>query len=59
MPNRLSMVGVDVIVLAAGRSSRLGQPKALLDVDGRPLITHLVQRLQRVSDIEITIVPLP
>ena len=56
MPNRLSMVGVDVIVLAAGRSSRLGQPKALLDVDGRPLITHLVQRLQRVSDIEITIV---
>ena len=50
------MGGVDVIVLAAGRSSRLGQPKALVDVNGRPLITHLIQRLQRVSDIEITIV---
>lgn len=50
------MGGVDVIVLAAGRSSRLGQPKALVDVNGRQLITHLIQRLQRVSDIEITIV---
>ena len=56
MANRPFMGGVDVIVLAAGRSSRLGQPKALVDVNGRPLITHLIQRLQRVSDIEITIV---
>ena len=56
MTNRQSMVGVDVIVLAAGRSSRLGQPKALVDVDGCPLIAHLVQRLQRVNDIEVTIV---
>ena len=56
MTNRPSMVGVDVIVLAAGRSSRLGQPKALIDVDGRTLIAHLVQRLLRINDIEITIV---
>ena len=56
MANRPFMGGVDVIVLAAGRSSRLGQPKALVDVNGRPLIAHLIQRLQRVSDIEITIV---
>ena len=56
MANRPFMGGVDVIVLAAGRSSRLGQPKALVDVNGRQLISHLIQRLQRVSDIEITIV---
>ena len=56
MANRPSMGGVDVIVLAAGRSSRLGQPKALVDVDGRPLIAHLIQRLQRINDVEITIV---
>jgi len=56
MANRPFMGGVDVIVLAAGRSSRLGQPKALVDVDGRPLIAHLIQRLQRINDVEITIV---
>ena len=39
MTNRLFMGAVDVIVLAAGRSLRLGQPKALVDVDGRPLVT--------------------
>ena len=50
------MVGVDLVVLAAGRSTRLGQHKALVDVDGRPLIAHLIQRLQRIKDIEITIV---
>ena len=57
MANRPFMGGVDIIVLAAGRSSRLGQPKALVDVDGRPLIAHLIQRLQRINDdVEITIV---
>ena len=50
------MGAVDVIVLVAGRSSRLGQPKALVDVDGRPLVAHLIQRLQRINNVEITIV---
>ena len=36
--HRSCMGGIDVILLAAGRSSRLGQPKALVDVDGKPLI---------------------
>jgi molybdenum cofactor guanylyltransferase len=35
------------IVLAGGRSSRMGQPKALLQFDGQPLIVHLVAALQR------------
>ena len=34
------------IVLAAGASSRMGQPKALLEIDGKPLIQHLVERLE-------------
>ena len=34
--HRSGMGGIDVILLAAGRSSRLGQPKALVDVDGQP-----------------------
>ena len=34
------------IVLAAGASSRLGQPKALVQVNGIPLIQYLVERLE-------------
>ena len=34
------------VVLAAGASSRMGQPKALLELDGKPLIQHLVERLE-------------
>ncbi len=34
------------IVLAAGASSRLGQPKALAQIQGKPLIQYLVERLE-------------
>ena len=34
------------VILAGGRSSRMGRPKALLPFDGEPLIVHLVRRLQ-------------
>ena len=50
------MGGVDVIILAAGRSARLGQHKALVDVNGRTLVEHLVNRLQQRGNIELTIV---
>ena len=33
-------------MLAAGASARLGQPKALVDVGGKPLVQHLVERLE-------------
>lgn len=46
------------IVLAGGRSSRMGQPKALLSFDGKPLITHLVRRLQPLFD-DIVVVAAP
>ena len=49
------MGGIDVILLAAGRSSRLGQPKALVDVDGQPLIQRLMNRLHQLN-AEVTVV---
>jgi molybdopterin-guanine dinucleotide biosynthesis protein A len=36
------------IVLAGGRSSRMGTPKALLPFDDEPLIVHIVSALHRV-----------
>ena len=50
------MGGVEVILLAAGRSSRLGQPKALVDVHGQLLIQRLMSRLHQLDDVEVTIV---
>ena len=35
------------IVLAAGASSRMGQPKALLDFDGRPALQLALEAVQR------------
>ncbi len=49
------MGGIDVILLAAGRSSRLGQPKALVDIDGQPLIQRLMSRLHQLH-AEVTVV---
>ncbi len=34
--------GVGALVLAAGRSARLGEPKQLVDWGGRPLLEHVV-----------------
>jgi molybdopterin-guanine dinucleotide biosynthesis protein A len=36
---------LSAIILAGGRSSRMGRAKALLPFDGEPLIVHLVRRL--------------
>jgi molybdenum cofactor cytidylyltransferase len=35
--------GVSGVILAAGRSSRLGRPKQLLDLAGEPLLRHVVR----------------
>lgn len=52
------------IVLAGGRSSRMGAPKALLPWRGQPLLLHVVDVLREVCDLPIVVVaqtgqPLP
>ncbi len=49
------------IVLAAGRGTRMGTlteelPKPMLEVDGRPLLEHIIRRLQRAGIAEILLV---
>jgi molybdopterin-guanine dinucleotide biosynthesis protein A len=46
------------IVLAGGRSSRMGTPKALLPFDGVPLILHIVSTLRAVFP-EVVVVAAP
>jgi molybdopterin-guanine dinucleotide biosynthesis protein A len=46
------------IILAGGRSSRMGTPKALLPFAGEPLIVHLGRKLQPLfSDIVVVAAP--
>ena len=56
MSCRPLMVVLQVVILAAGRSSRLGQPKALVDVGGRSLISLIVDRLHNLNGVAITAV---
>jgi molybdenum cofactor cytidylyltransferase len=44
------------IVLAAGTSSRLGRPKQLLELGGRPLLQYVIDALSRAGMDEIVIV---
>jgi len=46
------------IVLAGGKSSRMGRSKALLPFDGEPLIVHVVATLQRLF-AEVVVVAAP
>lgn len=47
---------VSAVVLAAGTSSRLGRPKQLLDLDGRPLLQHVIDAVAAASVAEIIVV---
>jgi molybdenum cofactor cytidylyltransferase len=44
------------IILAAGRSSRLGRPKQLLPLHGEPLLRHTIRRALESSLDEVTVV---
>src|SRR4051812_47387689 len=46
------------VVLAGGRSSRMGTPKALLLFDGEPLIVHIVAALRDLF-AEVVVVAAP
>ena len=51
-------VDATAVVLAGGKSSRMGRPKALLPFHGEPLIAHIVRRLQRLfPDIVVVAAP--
>ena len=47
---------IAVIVLAAGLSRRMGRPKLLLDLRGKPVIRHAVERLVAADLGEILVV---
>lgn len=44
------------VVLAAGRSSRLGRPKQLLELEGRPLLQHVVDSVRSAGLDEVVVV---
>ena len=52
------MIIRSAIVLAGGKSSRMGTPKALLHFDGEPLIVHVVGALKQIFD-DIVVVAAP
>lgn len=52
------MAGATAVVLAGGRSSRMGRPKALLPFDDQPLISHVVATLGALFD-DIVVVAAP
>jgi molybdopterin-guanine dinucleotide biosynthesis protein A/molybdopterin converting factor small subunit len=58
MNNVAPTLNHSAIILAGGRSSRMGQAKALLMFDGEPLIAHVVRMLQRLFS-EIVVVASP
>jgi molybdenum cofactor cytidylyltransferase len=54
----LSRVVADVfgIVLAAGSSSRLGRPKQLLELEGRPLLQHTIDCVEQAGLADVVLV---
>jgi molybdenum cofactor guanylyltransferase len=45
---------VSAVILAGGQSRRMGRDKAFIDFDGRPLIAHVIERVQALcSDVFI------
>ena len=43
------MIKLEILLLAAGTSSRMGQPKALLPIGQKPLIRHQIDQLQELG----------
>jgi len=52
------MTECSAIILAGGKSQRMGTPKALLQFSGEPLIVHMVRKLEQLFD-EIILVAAP
>jgi len=53
-----ALADATAIILTGGKSSRMGQPKALLRFDGEPLIVHIARAVGRLfADIVIVAAP--
>jgi molybdenum cofactor cytidylyltransferase len=50
------VIGVSAIVLAAGRSSRMGRPKLLLSIHGRTVIERIVRALGAAGIEDVVVV---
>jgi molybdenum cofactor cytidylyltransferase len=49
-------LNVAIIILAAGASSRMGQPKQLLDINGKSLLRHIAEIALETNCYPITVV---
>lgn len=58
MRGNQAIADASAVILAGGKSSRMGRPKALLSFDGEPLIVHIVRSLGHLfADIVIVVAP--
>lgn len=58
MKNQSDMLDASAVILAGGKSSRMGRPKALLPFAGEPLIVHTVRKLaQCFPDVVVVAAP--
>ena len=53
---RRPLPGVRALLLAAGESTRMGQPKQLLPWRGRPLVAYQVEQLRAAGAVEVVVV---
>jgi molybdenum cofactor guanylyltransferase len=58
MSGEKAILEATAIVLAGGRSSRMGCPKSLLPISGTPLVLHVVRALER-RFVDIVVVAAP
>ena len=58
MDESRAIADATAVVLTGGKSSRMGQPKALLQFDAEPLIAHVVRTLKQLF-AEIIVVAAP
>jgi molybdenum cofactor cytidylyltransferase len=47
---------IGIVILAAGSSSRMGQPKQQLEVNGQPLLVHVVEQALSTAATDIIVV---